>query len=272
MKKLFLSVVFLLSHQFLLHGLAQMPTGHLPFQSGEAVTYIVYYHWGFIWVSAGEVTFSADEKEYKEKPVYHFKGVGATYSKYDWFYRVRDIYESYSDTTTLQPYYVMRDVHEGSYFLHNEYQFNYDEKKIYSSTKIKEKPLKRDTLELPDCTFDALSMIYYSRCIDFSKHTVGDKIPLTIILDNEIHNIYIRYLGKEVLDLDEHGKYNSLKFSPLLVEGSIFKGGEGMTVWVSDDKNKVPLQIETEILVGSINVIVKNHKGLKHPFTSKIEE
>ena len=242
------------------------------FWGGEAVSYTVYYHWGFIWVSAGEVTFSISEVDHEGQPSYYFVGEGATYKRYDWIYRVRDKYETYSNRNTLQPYFFRRDVQEGGFSLHNEYTFLYDQEKIYSSVKIKKEPLKLDTLELAKCTFDALTMIYYARCIDFHQYEVDDKIPLTIILDSEIHHIYIRYLGKEVLELKKRGTFKTLKFAPLLVEGSIFKGGEGMTVWVSDDQNKVPLQIESEILVGSVNVVMNETKGLRHPLSSKVLE
>ncbi len=43
-----------------------------------------------------------------------------------------------------------------------------------------------------------------------------------------------------------------------------------MTVYVTDDKNRVPLLIETPILVGSIKARVNKMSGLMHPITSKI--
>jgi hypothetical protein len=45
-----------------------------------------------------------------------------------------------------------------------------------------------------------------------------------------------------------------------------------MTVWVSDDKNKIPIYIETPISVGTIKVHLMSYKGLRNPEEAKIEE
>ena len=52
---------------------------------------------------------------------------------------------------------------------------------------------------------------------------------------------------------------------------SIFEGGEKMTVWVSDDKNRVPVRVESPIVVGSVKIDLMGHKNLRHPLTSLIK-
>jgi hypothetical protein len=110
---------------------------------------------------------------------------------------------------------------------------------------------------------DVLSYIYYARNINYNQYNVGDKIPFSLFLDDQVFNIFIRYLGKEKLTT-RTGTYNTIKFKPLLIDGTIFKGGENMTVYVSDDENKVPLLIETPILVGSIKVYLTKTEHLKN--------
>ena len=90
-----------------------------------------------------------------------------------------------------------------------------------------------------------------------------------MFLDNEVYNLYIRYLGKEVVKT-RYGKFNAIKFRPLLVKGTIFEGGEKMTVWVSDDRNHIPLRIESPITVGSIKVDMMQYRYLRYPLSSKI--
>jgi len=53
---------------------------------------------------------------------------------------------------------------------------------------------------------------------------------------------------------------------------AIFKEGDEMTVWVSDDKNRIPLLVETPILVGSIKAKVQSIKNNKYPLTSLIKK
>ncbi|MEK0750762.1 DUF3108 domain-containing protein, partial [Mycobacterium ulcerans] len=97
---------------------------------------------------------------------------------------------------------------------------------------------------MPDCVQDVLSAIYYARNIDYDRYKPGDKIPFSLFLDDEVYDIYIRYLGKEQVNT-RYGTFNAIKFKPLLIKGTIFEGGEQMTVWVSDDHNKVPLRVDS---------------------------
>ncbi|HYJ64419.1 MAG TPA: DUF3108 domain-containing protein, partial [Parafilimonas sp.] len=128
--------------------------------------------------------------------------------------------------------------------------------------------LKGD-FKVPNCIQDVLSSIYYARNIDFSKYKVDDKIPFTMFLDNEVYNLYIRYLGKETVKT-RYGKFRAIKFKPLLVKGTIFEGGEKMNVWVSDDPNHIPLRIESPIAVGSIKVDMMQYRNLRYPLSSTI--
>jgi hypothetical protein len=84
-----------------------------------------------------------------------------------------------------------------------------------------------------------------------------------------VYNLYIRYLGKEVIKT-RYGKYHSIKFRPLLIKGTIFTGGEKMTVWVSDDQNHVPLRLESPITIGKIAVDLMGYQNLRHPFECEV--
>jgi hypothetical protein len=88
-----------------------------------------------------------------------------------------------------------------------------------------------------------------------------------MFLDNEVYDMYVRYLGKEDVKT-KFGKFKAIKFRPLLVKGNIFEGGEKMTVWVSDDPNHIPLRIESPIIVGSVKMDMMGYGGLKYPLSS----
>ena len=93
-----------------------------------------------------------------------------------------------------------------------------------------------------------------------------------MVIDNKVHNLYVRYLGKEIIADRNKQKYRCVKFSALLVSGTIFQGGEELSVWVTDDYNKIPILIEAGILVGSIKVYLSEAKGLRHEFSAKIQK
>jgi len=233
---------------------------HNVLQNGEEIKYKVFYTVGGAWVAAGEAIFSTSSTTYEGKKAYHIIGSGRTYDSYDWIFKVRDKYETYIDQDKLHPLRFKRNVQEGKVKFTNDVKFAHDQKKAYSNNK---------SFAIKDCTQDVLSTIYFARNIDYDKYKVGDKISFSLFLDDELHNLYIKYMGKTTVKT-RYGTFKAIKIVPLLVEGTIFKGGEKMAVYVSDDKNHIPLRIETPILVGNIKVDLMSFKNLKYPLSSKI--
>ncbi len=230
------------------------------FTAGESLSFKVFYTVAGMYVGAGEATFSSTLKSFNNRPVYHIVGEGKTFSFYDKFFKVRDKYETFIDTLSLQPYKFIRNIYEGGFKKYENVTFN----KVTNTAVTNEGVFK-----VPSCVQDVLSSIYYARNINFDKFKPGDKIPFTLFLDKELFSMYIRYLGKETIKT-KYGKFRSIKFKPLLIKGTIFEGGEKMTVWISDDKNKIPVRIESPISVGSVKVDMMTYKNLRHPLTSLV--
>jgi len=234
------------------------------FAPGEIVTYKAYYNWGFIWINAGEVEFKVTSKKYEGHDVYHLYGYGSSYKSYDWFFKIREKYQAYIDPETQLPLWYERDVTEGNYTAFEDYKFDYTNNLIHTYVQKRNKPGVTNTLPLTPCLLDVMSAVYYFRSVDFSKYKVGDKIPIHMILDSEAYNLHVRYLGKEEIKTRDKKTYKCIKFAIQMVEGTIFKGDEDAIIWVTDDKNKVPVIVEAQILVGSVKAILNETKGLKH--------
>jgi hypothetical protein len=224
-------------------------------RDGEKIAFTVYYHVAGIYVNAGSALFTTRLEKLNGKTVYHIIGNGRSNSRYDWIYRVRDRYETYLDTLTMLPLIFSRDVEEGKTRKKETVRFDHD-KLIATSDS--------GQFKVPLCIQDVLSSVFYARNLDFDQYKKGDKIDFKMFLENEVHHLFIRYMGREQVQTT-YGKFNAIKFKPLLVEGTIFSGGENMTVWVSDDDNRLPVRIESEILIGSIKVDMTGYKGLKYP-------
>jgi len=233
---------------------------NLAFLEGENITFNVFYSVIGLYVNAGSANFTVTAEQLNNKPVYHVVGSGSSNPSYDWIFKVRDRYESYIDTATLQPLKFIRDINEGGFKKYENVTFNHQTNAAVTTNGV---------FKVPNCVQDVLSSIYYARNIDFSKYREGDKIPFTMFLDNEVYNLYIKYLGKEVIKT-KYGKFNAIKFKPLLVKGTLFDGGEKMTVWVSDDANHIPLRIESPIVVGSVKVDMMQYRNLRYPLSSMI--
>jgi Protein of unknown function (DUF3108) len=230
------------------------------FQSGESTTFKVFYTLAGAYIGAGEASFNVNLEKMNNKPVYHIVGDGKTYTFYDKFFKVRDKYESFIDTATLQPVKFIRNVYEGGYKKYENVTFNQQTNTAITGDGV---------FKVPNCIQDVLSSIFYARNIDFNKYKVNDKIPFDMFLDNEVYNLYLRYLGKETIKT-KYGKFKAIKFKPLLIKGTIFEGGEKMNVWVSDDANRIPLRIESPISVGSIKVDMMGYRNLRYPLSSLI--
>lgn len=242
------------------------------FDFGESLEYTIYYNLSAVWVAAGEVTFRVDSTLIKSKTYYKLSGIGQTFKKYDWIYKVRDHYESILTVSDFKPIRFKRKVKEGSFFIDEDYVFNHGKSKVYSLRKLEEDGnFIKDTVPFSKCSYDVLSMIYYARNIDFSNLSINAKVTITVFLDNEEHSSYIQYLGKEEMEIKGMGTYRCIKFKPLLIEGTIFNAGDDMTVWVTDDIHKIPLLIETPILVGSIKARIKTIEGKNIILSSKIK-
>ena len=228
------------------------------FLGNEQITLTVYYNVAGVYVNAGTATFTSAIEKLSGKTVYHITGEGKTNPSYDWIYKVRDKYETFIDTATMQPLKFIRNVNEGGYKKYENVTFNRSANTAVTTQGV---------FKVPGCVQDVLSSMYYARNIDFSKYKVNDRIPFTMFLDNEVYNMYIRYLGKDDVKT-KYGKFRAIKFKPLLVKGTIFEGGEKMTVWVSDDPNHIPLRIESPIAVGTVKVDMMGYKNLRYPLTS----
>jgi len=186
------------------------------FQDGENISFVVFYSVIGVYINAGSATFNTSVEKLNGKSVYHVTGLGSSNPSYDWIFKVRDRYESYFDTATLQPYKFIRNVDEGGYKTYEDVTFN-----PKNNTAITTKGV----FTVPNCIQDVLSSIYYARNINFDKYKAEDKIPFDMFLDNEVYHLYIKYLGKEVVKT-KYGKFRAIKFKPLLIKGTIFEGGE----------------------------------------------
>tara|TARA_R110002050_G_scaffold171370_1_gene303376 strand:+ start:1958 stop:2767 length:810 start_codon:yes stop_codon:yes gene_type:complete len=229
------------------------------FKVGEKLSYTISY--GFI--DAGEATISIEKVTKKAgRPVFHAVGLGRSVGMTEWFFKTRDRYESYIDTEAIVPWEFIRDVNEGGYKIKRHLIFDQLQQKVVD----KMAPQKGEFTFEPYAQ-DMLSAFYYARSIKTDTLQPGDMISFTMFLDHEQFPFRLHYLGKEIVKTD-FGQVQCLKLRPSLQEGRIFKENEGMTIYVSDDINKVPVLIESELLVGSIKVkLVKTEnliRGLQY--------
>jgi hypothetical protein len=234
------------------------------FQPGEKITFTVFYNVVGMYVNAGTATLSTNQEKYGTANAYHVVAEGITNKKYDWIFKVRDRYESYFEKETFKSLKFKRKVHEGD--------IKYEDEVIFSHANNSSTAISKDkNYKVPGSVLDVINAIFYARNIDYNAYKKDDKIGFNMFLDNQVYNMYIRYLGKEKIHT-RYGTFNAIKLRPLLLKGSIFEGGEKMTLWVTDDANHIPVRVESRIAVGSIKVDMMDYANLRHPLTSLIAQ
>lgn len=253
MKKIFLFVIAFVLIAGLSDSVAQETLREIKnnaFKPGEVLKFRIHY--GF--VDAGEATLEVknEMQNIGGRECYHMVGTGRSVGAFDWFFKVRDRYESIIDQKAMIPWLFVRRVNEGGYLINQNVSFNH-----YLDSAKSEKA----TISIPDNTQDLISAFYYARTIDFSKAHPGDIFPITGYLDDAVIPLNIKYLGKENVKT-KLGTFQAVKFRPMLQEGRVFKDQEDMTVWISDDKNRIPLRVQTDILVGSIKMDLVGYENL----------
>lgn len=237
------------------------------FQAGEEIVYKLYYNWNFVWFSAGEVVFRVKDLG----SMYHLSVHGSTYKSYEWFYKVRDKYDTYVDKETLLPVISIRDIQEGKYTLYDKITFDQKHNVATSMRGKTREKAEKTVYDIDACMHDLISIIYYSRNLNFEQMDEGDQIPIKIFIDKETWPLKVQYKGKEAnKKIRGLGRFNTIKFTPQVIKGYIFTEDSKMMVWASDDGNKIPLMIESPISVGSIKAVLKSYKGLRYDLSAKI--
>lgn len=229
------------------------------FTYGEKLNYRVHY--GPFNAGHCEFLVGQNSVEVNNRKTYHIKVVGKSAGLVDAMFNVRDEYESYVDEEAIIPWKQVKKVKEGNYTDSDFIIF--DQKNGFATSR-------RGKISIEEQTQDVVSAIYYARTTDMSNAKIGDIFPVKFYMDGENYLLRFKYVGKQKLKTDL-GTFNTLVIKPQLIKGRVFKDDEALTLWVTDDENKIPLMVESSIFVGSIKAQITKMEHVKNPIRSKIK-
>lgn len=231
---------------------------------GEFLKFRVHY--GL--VNAGYATIEVKDATLNNQSVYHVVGKGYSTGMTKFFFKVEDLYESYIDKNTRNPYRFVRKINEGGYTKNQEGFFDQKSNKI-TVKDYKHKTEK--TFGFPKNTQDILSSFYYLRNYpNINKIKPGESVIIDMFFDNETTKFKLKFIGREDITT-KFGVVSTMIFRPLVQSGRIFKEQESLTIWISDDYNKIPIRIKASLLVGSLKADLEDYRGLQHPFKLKLK-
>ncbi|MCD4731688.1 MAG: DUF3108 domain-containing protein [Bacteroidales bacterium] len=234
------------------------------FQVGERLKYRFYYDaWltGKITAGFGVLEVKEADSAFDDREVYHIKAEGKSKGLFNMFYKVRDRFDSYVDKETLAPHYFIRRTREGGFKKNDEYHFNQNENYVIT---------RSDSMAVPPFTQDFISAIYFTRTFDTDTLEIGDALPINFFLDDSVYYSAIIYDGKDIVEI-KLGTFRCLKFRPGMATGEVFSDKYPMELWVTDDKNHIPILARSAVIVGNVKAELMEYEGLASPLTSLIE-
>ncbi len=255
MKKFILAI-------FILTTLAFDTQKENAFDTGEYFKFRIHY--GI--VNAGYATLEVKDATINNKKVHHAVGKGYTTGMSKFFFKVEDLYESYFDKENGNPYRFVRKIDEGGYTKNQEGFFDQSDNRVL----VKDYKRKTEkTIVITDNVQDIVSSFYFLRNHpNIDKLKSGESITIDMFFDDEITKFKLKYVGRQDITT-KFGTVSTMVFKPLVQTGRVFKEKESLTLWITDDDNKVPIRIKADLAVGSLKADLDEYKGLKNPFKVK---
>jgi hypothetical protein len=231
------------------------------FGKGEHLEYLVHY--GFL--NAGIATVDVDNKLYlvNNRPCYRVDVYGKSIGSLEAVTKIRDFWRSYVDTASIQTQKFYRNLLEGNYKKEETTVFS----PLQKTAQIKDERGER-SFNIPDYVQDLVSGFYFLRTLPFEKYKKGELLSIPAVLESDTYDLKVEYLGEQEAKC-LLGKTNCYVLSPIMPENQLFRGKRPVKVFISADKNRVPIRIQAEFVVGMVEVELQNHKNMKNNFSFK---
>ncbi len=234
--------------------------------NNEKLTFSASYNMSGLLTEIAQVTMETSEVKTSSSTLLRLKCSAATYSSFDSYFKIRDLYESYVSPTSLTPFLYKRDINEGTYNKFEQYKFNHKSKTVESIFRKKKKSGDLEeikTVKIGGNTKDLVSTIYHIRNLDIHKAKPGDSSSFPFLFDNEELIIVVKYLSKETINTNL-GKKECYKLAVSLKNDNALKGNNENLLWLTADANKVPVYAKFKIAVGTGELKIKSATGLKN--------
>lgn len=248
----------------------------LSFGPGEELTYTASYNAKILSTDVATISFKTSVDKIDGTPCYKIWAHGLTRPFYSVFFKMDDVYETWLDQQTLRPLWATAEIKEGSYRYRSRITFNWKAALAYTFGKNLKKGYERGrTMSLRETDFDPVAHFFNLRNRqDLNSMKVGQRGRLNLVMVDTIRTIEYRFLGREIIDAPATGPVRCLKFTCQLApsDANSFEEGTDFLIWISDDKNRIPVYLETPIKVGRVQATLTEWKNLAHPFTSRVTQ
>ncbi len=157
----------------------------------------------------------------------------------DTFYKVRDKFTSWIDTTNLATLQFSKSLNEGNFNKNYSVRFDYDKMQAYSS--------KDTVITIDSYMRDVLSLFYYLRSLELS---VGDTINMSSFDNDEVTPFNVRVIKEEKVKVPA-GKFDCMVIEPYIEGDFLFKYEGNLKIWMSKSEPRLPVLMKSKATLGS---------------------
>ncbi len=228
------------------------------FKMGERLVFDVNY--GFI--TAGEAVLTIPSYELVAgRSTYRVEFNVHSLSSFNWIFRVEDHYLTFIDVEAIAPLRFEQHIREGSYA--RDFVADFDQENHVARTSEGEH-------NIPPYVHDIMSAFYYVRTFDLSNVKDGEMMLMHNFYKDTTYDLGIRVLGRQELEVTA-GTFRTIVVEPLVKEGGLFKSEGRIVIWLTDDEFKIPVRVNTKVVIGSIDTELREFSGLSGPIRSRIK-
>ena len=235
--------------------------GFSQIKSGEKLVYAASYNMSGLMTQLAQVTMETETMKTSKNTFLHLSCQASTYSKWDSFFKIRDLYESYVNPTTLKPSLYKRNIFEGGFTKTEKYIFKSDGRTVASTSKRKNNPETNRTFSIGSGTQDIVTLIYKLRTVDFQNFKKDQIKSLALVFDEKEIPVVVKFMGKETLSAGNLGTKECYKIA-IGAKTQVLKGKDKNIIWLTADTKKIPALIKFSIPVGTGQLTLSNASGI----------
>lgn len=234
------------------------------FRLGEELRYKASF--GFFPVGHAITRIDKAIHQMNGKPCYKIDAYGSTSDWISWVTKVDDNWGAYLDTATVSTQISYRRIREGRYRLDEMTHFDHKSRK--AEVRVRDKKsgayVPKKSFDIPALASDLIGGFIHLRFIDFSRLKPGDTVSIAGFLEDTAYNLKVAYKGKTVLDT-KLGRIPCYELLPRMPDNKLFDGENAIRVWISEDKNRIPVRIQAKMFIGSTGIDLESYSQLRHP-------
>jgi len=252
------SVISSDSHDTISHDENKLRTSsNNAFTVGENLNYDVYYGP----IVAGSATIAVPSYEsYSDRKCYRLEFTMHSAKFFDLFFKVRDSYYSLMDVSGLFPWKFEQHVREGGY--KRDFTAWFDQRNHTAKSS------EGGPYDISPYTQDIVSTFFYARTLNYDTMKAGQEVHFSNFYENKVYPLDVRFLGNQDLRT-KAGKFHCQEIEPIIVKGGLFRNTGKILIWITDDSLKLPVKVQTQVVIGSVSAELVSYSGLHGTLAAK---